>query len=446
MARPLVALVGRPNVGKSTLFNRMAGERRAIVFDAPGTTRDRTYGITDWNGRTFDFVDTGGLQSDDEIERSDISAIWRGTREQAELAIGEADVIVFLVDGRDGLIAADEHVADILRASGKPIVLGVNKAESQERRDNAVEFYALGLGEPIPISAFHGHGTGDLLDKVVESLPPGDEEEDDDTPKIAIVGRPNVGKSALLNALLGKQRSIVSPISGTTRDPIDTPVVWNGQQVTLIDTAGIRRRGKVEHGDVEQYSVIRSMKAIGRCDVAILVIDAVEGFTAQDLHIAGYVQEEAKGLVVVVNKWDAIEKDNDTMDEYKEKAAESLDFMAYAPLVFISALTGQRVPKVPETVLEVLEERNKRVATGQLNRIIREAIIAHPPSESSRGRYLKFSYATQPRVAPPTFIFFVNDPKLLHFTYKRYLENRIRDEFGFIGTPIRMSFRGKNDK
>lgn len=446
MARPLVALVGRPNVGKSTLFNRMAGERRAIVFDAPGTTRDRTYGITDWNGRTFDFVDTGGLQSDDEIERSDISAIWRGTREQAELAIGEADVIVFLVDGRDGLIAADENVADILRASGKPVVLGVNKAESQERRDNAVEFYSLGLGEPIPISAFHGHGTGDLLDKVVAALPPGDDEEDDDTPKIAIVGRPNVGKSALLNALLGKQRSIVSPISGTTRDPIDTPVVWNGQQVTLIDTAGIRRRGKVEHGDVEQYSVIRSMKAIGRCDVAILVIDAVEGFTAQDLHIAGYVQEEAKGLVVVVNKWDAIEKDNDTMDEYKEKAAESLDFMAYAPLVFISALTGQRVPKVPETVLEVLEERNKRVATGQLNRIIREAIIAHPPSESSRGRYLKFSYATQPRVSPPTFIFFVNDPKLLHFTYKRYLENRIRDEFGFIGTPIRMSFRGKHDK
>lgn len=446
MARPLVALVGRPNVGKSTLFNRMAGERRAIVFDAPGTTRDRTYGITDWNGRTFDFVDTGGLQSDDEIERSDISAIWRGTREQAELAIGEADVIVFLVDGRDGLIAADENVADILRASGKPVVLGVNKAESQERRDNAVEFYSLGLGEPIPISAFHGHGTGDLLDKVVAALPPGDDEEDDDTPKIAIVGRPNVGKSALLNALLGKQRSIVSPISGTTRDPIDTPVVWNGQQLTLIDTAGIRRRGKVEHGDVEQYSVIRSMKAIGRCDVAILVIDAVEGFTAQDLHIAGYVQEEAKGLVVVVNKWDAIEKDNDTMDEYKEKAAESLDFMAYAPLVFISALTGQRVQKVPETVLEVLEERNKRVATGQLNRIIREAIIAHPPSESSRGRYLKFSYATQPRVAPPTFIFFVNDPKLLHFTYKRYLENRIRDEFGFIGTPIRMSFRGKNDK
>ena len=446
MARPLVALVGRPNVGKSTLFNRMLGERRAIVFDAPGTTRDRTYGITDWNGRTFDFVDTGGLQSDDEIERSDISAIWRGTKEQAQLAIGEADVIVFLVDGRDGLIAADVSVAEMLRASGKPVVLGVNKAESQERRDNAVEFYALGIGEPIAISAFHGHGTGDLLDRVVESFPPGGDEEDDDTPKIAIVGRPNVGKSALLNALLGKQRSIVSDVSGTTRDPIDTPFEWEGTQLTLIDTAGIRRRGRIEHGEVEQYSVIRSMKAIGRCDIAVLVIDAVEGFTAQDLHIAGYVQEESKGLVVVVNKWDAVEKDTDTMSEFREEAARVLDFMAYAPVVFISALTGSRVPKVPEAVIEVLAEREKRVSTGQLNRVIREAILAHPPSESSRGRYLKFSYATQPRTAPPTFVFFVNDPKLLHFTYKRYLENQLRKEFGFIGTPIRMSFRGKNDK
>jgi len=424
----------------------MLGERRAIVFDAPGTTRDRTYGITDWNGRTFDFVDTGGLQSDDEIERSDISAIWRGTKEQAQLAIGEADVIVFLVDGRDGLIAADVSVAEMLRASGKPIVLGVNKAESQERRDNAVEFYALGIGEPIAISAFHGHGTGDLLDRVVESFPPGDEEEDDDTPKIAIVGRPNVGKSALLNALLGKQRSIVSDVSGTTRDPIDTPFEWEGTQLTLIDTAGIRRRGRIEHGEVEQYSVIRSMKAIGRCDIAVLVIDAVEGFTAQDLHIAGFVQEESKGLVVVVNKWDAVEKDTDTMSEFREEAARVLDFMAYAPVVFISALTGSRVPKVPEAVIEVLAEREKRVATGQLNRVIREAILAHPPSESSRGRYLKFSYATQPRTSPPTFVFFVNDPKLLHFTYKRYLENQLRKEFGFIGTPIRMSFRGKNDK
>jgi GTP-binding protein len=446
VARPLVALVGRPNVGKSTLFNRLIGERRAIVFDAPGTTRDRSYGYTDWNGRTFDVVDTGGLQSDDEIERSDIAAIWRGTRDQAELAIAAADVIVFLVDGRDGLIAADENVAELLRASGKPIVLGVNKAESRERRDNAVEFYALGIGDPIAISAFHGHGTGDLLDAIVALLPPGDDHEDDETPKIAIIGRPNVGKSALLNALLGQQRAIVSPVSGTTRDPLDTPMVWNGENVTLIDTAGIRRRGRVEHGEVEQYSVLRSMKAISRCDVAILVIDATEGFTAQDLHIAGYVQEEAKGLVVAVNKWDAVEKDTDTMAEYTEKAASALDFMAYAPLVFISALTGQRIDKLPEMVLTVLEERNKRVPTGQLNRVIREAMVTHPPSEASRGRYLKFSYATQPRVAPPTFIFFVNDAKLVHFGYRRYLENQIRKEFGFIGTPIRFSFRGKNDE
>jgi len=445
VARPLVALVGRPNVGKSTLFNRMIGERRAIVFDAPGTTRDRTYGVTDWNGRNFDLVDTGGLQSDNEIERSDIAGIWRGTREQAELAISEADVIVFLVDGRDGLIAADEHVADMLRTSGKPIVLGVNKAESQERRDNAVEFYALGVGEPITISAFHGHGSGDLLDAVVAAFPPGDEEEEDDNPKIAIVGRPNVGKSALLNALIGQPRAIVSPVSGTTRDPIDTPFEWEGKPLTLIDTAGIRRRGRIDHGEIEQYSVIRSMKAISRCDVAVLVIDAVERITAQDLHIAGFVQEEAKGLIVVINKWDAIEKDNDTMGEYQKEAAKALDFMSYAPIVFISALTGQRVAKVPEAALQVLAERERRISTPQLNRVIREAMVAHPPSEASRGRYLKFSFATQPRTGPPTFVFFVNDPKLLHFSYRRYLENQIRKEFGFVGTPIRMSFRGKND-
>lgn len=446
MARPLVALVGRPNVGKSTLFNRLIGERRAIVFDAPGTTRDRTYGVTDWGGRTFDIVDTGGLLSEHEIAQSDITTIVRGTRDQAELAIDQADLIVFMVDSRDGLIAADEDVAELLRRSGKPIVLAVNKAESRTRRDDAVEFYAFGLGEPIPISAYHGHGTGDLLDAVVAALPPGDaDEEEDENPKIAIVGRPNVGKSALLNALIGQPRAIVAPVPGTTRDPLDTPFEWEGQKLTLIDTAGIRRRGRVEHGEVEQYSVIRSMKAISRCDVAILVIDAVEGITAQDLHIAGYVQEEAKGLVVAVNKWDAVEKDGNTMKGYREEIAEALDFMAYAPLVFISALTGQRVAQVPEMVLQVLSEREKRVPTGQLNRVIRAAIDEHPPAESARGRYLKFSYATQPRTSPPTFVFFVNDPKLLHFSYRRYLENRLRAEFGFAGTPIRLSFRGKND-
>ena len=446
MARPLVALVGRPNVGKSTLFNRLIGERRAIVFDRPGTTRDRTYGTTEWNGRTFDLVDTGGVQAEHEIDKSDLGAIMRGTRNQALLAIDEADVIVFLVDGRSGLIAGDEEVAELLRRSGKPVVLGVNKAESLALRDESVEFYAFGIGEPIPISAYHGHGSGDLLDRIVEALPPGeDEDEGDERPKIAIVGRPNVGKSSLLNALLRQERAIVNPIAGTTRDPLDTEFEWEGHKLTLIDTAGIRRRGRVEHGDIEEYSVIRSMRAIGRCDVAVLLIDAVEGFTAQDQHIAGYVQEESKGLVVAVNKWDALEKDTHTIEEFREEAAKKFDFMAYAPVVFISALTGQRVHQVPQMALEVLAEREKRVPTPQLNRLIRSAMADHPPSQSERGRYLKFNYATQPRTSPPTFVFFVNDPKLLHFTYKRYLENRIRQEFGFIGTPIRMSFRGKND-
>ncbi|MDP9371954.1 MAG: ribosome biogenesis GTPase Der, partial [Chloroflexota bacterium] len=436
---------GRPNVGKSTLFNRLVGERRAIVFDEPGTTRDRTYGTSDWNGRTFDLVDTGGLQSEAEIARSSSAAIARGTREQAQLAIAEADVIVFLVDSRDGLLPADEEVADVLRRSDKPTIVAVNKAESAARRDDAVEFYALGLGEPLPISAYHGTAVGDLLDRIVEALPPAEEEPEDEAPAVAIVGRPNVGKSALLNALLGRQRAIVSNVPGTTRDPIDTPFEWRGHRLTLIDTAGIRRRGRVEHGNVEQYSVIRSMKAISRCDVAVLVIDATEGFTAQDLHIAGYVQEEAKGIVVAINKWDAVEKDTRTMDEYREGAAEALDFMPYAPLLFISALTGQRVDQVPETVLQVLDERNKRVPTAQLNRTIRTAIAEHPPA-TKRNEHLRFFYATQPRVAPPTFVFFINDPKMLHFTYRRYLENRLRAEFGFIGTPIRMSFRGRGEE
>jgi GTP-binding protein len=444
VAKPLVALVGRPNVGKSTLFNRLIGERRAIVFDQPGTTRDRTYGEADWNGVTFDVVDTGGLLSEAEIARSDLAAIARGTREQARLAIEEADAIVFLVDSRDGVIPADEEVADLLRRSEKPVLLAVNKAESAGRREDAVEFYSLGLGEPIPISAYHGSGTGDLLDQVVAALPPAAEEPEDETPKIAIVGRPNVGKSALLNALLGQPRAIVSHIPGTTRDPLDTRFIWEGRPLTLIDTAGIRRRGRVEHAGVEQYSVIRSMKAISRSDVALLVIDAIEGITAQDLHIAGYVNDEAKGIVVVVNKWDAVEKDAGTMEAYRERVMEALDFMPYAPLVFTSALHGQRVAKVPELALAVIAEREKRVPTPQLNRVVREAIAAHPPPDK-RGRGLKFYYATQPRTAPPTFVFFVNDPKMLHFGYRRYLENRLRDAFGFMGTPIRISFRGRGE-
>lgn len=445
MAKPLVALVGRPNVGKSTLFNRLIGERQAIVFDEPGTTRDRTYGGTDWNGRDFDLVDTGGLQSEAEIAASSAAEIARGTRDQAQLAIDESDVVVFVTDSRDGLIPNDHEVADILRRSDKPIVLAVNKAESATQRDNALEFYALGLGEPIPISAYHGNGVGDLLDAIVSALPPATEEVEEDAPKIAIVGRPNVGKSALLNALLGQQRAIVSEVAGTTRDTIDTVFEWEGQRLILIDTAGIRRRGRIEHRAIEQYSVIRSMKAIERCDVALLVIDAIEGFTAQDLHIAGYIEEETKGVIVIVNKWDAIEKDTHTMDEFREDAARQLDFMPYTPLLFTSALYSQRVVKIPALVMEVMAEREKRVPTAQLNKTIRSAFAEHPPA-TKRDRPLRFFYATQPRTSPPTFVFFVNDPKLLHFGYRRYLENRLRAEFGFMGTPVRISFRGRGEE
>lgn len=445
MPKPLVALVGRPNVGKSTLFNRIVGERRAIVFDEPGTTRDRTYGESDWNGVEFDLIDTGGLQSEAAIAASDIGAIVRGTRVQAQLAIEEADAIVIVVDGRDGLLPADLEVADQLRRSNKPLIVAVNKAENQERREAAVEFYNLGLGEPIPVSAYHGTGVGDLLDAIVAVLAPGEPDADDGAPRIAIVGRPNVGKSALLNALLGQERSIVSDVPGTTRDPVDTRVLWNDQPVVLIDTAGIRRRGRVEHAAVEQYSVIRSMKAISRADVAILVFDAVEGLTAQDLHIAGFINEEAKGIIVALNKWDAVEKDSFTMETYRDKVAEELDFMPFAPVVFISALYGQRVAKLPDLVFEVIAERNRRVPTARLNRTIREALVAHP-APGRHGKALKFYYATQPRVAPPTFVFFVNDPKVIHFTYRRFLENQLRAEFGFTGTPIRLSFRGKGDE
>lgn len=445
MPKPLVALVGRPNVGKSTLFNRIVGERRAIVFDEPGTTRDRTYGEADWNGVEFELIDTGGLQSEAEIAASDIGTIVRGTRAQARLAIEEADAIVVVVDGRDGLLPADLEVADELRSSNKPLIVAVNKAENTERREAAVEFYNLGLGDPIAVSAYHGAGVGDLLDAIVEVLQPGDSDVEDGAPRIAIVGRPNVGKSALLNALLGRERAIVSAIPGTTRDPVDTRVTWNEREVVLIDTAGIRRRGRVDHAAVEQYSVIRSMKAIARADVAILVLDAVEGVTAQDLHIAGFINDEAKGIIVALNKWDAVTKDSSTMEAYREKLAEELDFMPYAPVLFISALYGQRVTKVPDLVFEVLAERNRRVPTARLNRIIREALAAHP-APGRHGKVLKFYYATQPRVAPPTFVFFVNDPKIIHFTYRRFLENQLRAEFGFAGTPIRLSFRGREDE
>lgn len=445
MTKPIVAIVGRPNVGKSTLFNRLVGERRAIVEDLPGTTRDRMYGTTEWGGVEFTIVDTAGLQEDNEIDTTNATTaeIARGTRQQAQLAIDEADVILFMVDAKSGMTAGDQEVADMLRRTDKPTILVANKADSTERREAAVEFYNLGLGEMYPMSAYHGSGTGDVLDKIVESLPESEEEEETEGPRIAIVGRPNVGKSRLLNSVLGQERAIVSDMPGTTRDSLDTQVVWAGQPITLIDTAGIRRRGRIETG-IERYSVLRSMRAIDRCDVVLLLIDAVEGFTAQDLHIAGYCEEQKKGIVVVVNKWDLVEKDATTMDEYRERAREVLDFMPYAPLVFISAKFGQRIHQTLDNALAVVAERDKRVPTAALNRVLRESVSKHPPP-SRPGRWMKFYYATQVDTTPPTFVYFCNDPEALHFSYRRYLENELRKEFGFYGTPIRMSFRGRDE-
>jgi GTP-binding protein len=442
VSRPIVAIVGRPNVGKSTLFNRLVGERQAIVEDVPGTTRDRVYGTAEWGGVEFTVVDTAGLQDDREISSSQ-SSIARHTREQAQMAVEEADVIVFLVDSKSGLTSGDHEVADMLRRTDKPTILGANKADTLTRRDDAVEFYNLGLGEPFAFSAYHGTGTGELLDRIVEALPEVEEEPETEGPNIAIVGRPNVGKSRLLNALLGQERAIVSDVPGTTRDTLDTQLMWAGQPITLVDTAGIRRRGRVEAG-IERYSVLRSMRAIDRADVVLLVIDANERFTAQDLHIAGYVEEQKKGIVVVVNKWDLIEKDSSTMDEYRDKARDALDFMPYAPLVFISAKFGQRVQQVLETALHVVDERQKRVPTAGLNKLLREAVAHHPPA-SKPGKWIKFYYATQVDVAPPTFVFFCNDPAQLHFSYRRYLENELRKEYSFTGTPIRLSFRGRKE-
>jgi GTP-binding protein len=442
--KPIVAIVGRPNVGKSALFNRLIGERIAIVEDEPGTTRDRVYGTTDWRGMEFTLVDTGGLQDEEEIEASTVAEIARRTRDQARSAIGEADVIVFMVDSKSGMTAGDYEVADLLRRTDKPTILGANKADNLERRDSVYEFFELGLGQPIALSALHGSGTGDLLDAIVEALPHSEEEDQEfDGPAIAIVGRPNVGKSRLVNALLGQERAIVSDVPGTTRDSLDTHLEWNGVPVTLIDTAGIRRRGRVETG-IEQYSVLRSMRAIDRSDVVLMVVDATEPFTAQDLHIAGYVEEQKKGIVVVVNKWDLIEKDTYTMDEYRALAAKELVFVPYAPIAFISAKYGQRVHQVVDLALEVVQERKKRIPTSALNKMLREAVANHPPSSKS-GKPIKFFYGTQVDIEPPTFVFFCSDPKAIHFSYRRYLENKLREQFAFTGTPIRISFRGRED-
>jgi GTP-binding protein len=428
------------------LFNRLVGERRAIVQNEPGTTRDRVYGTAEWVGVEFTVIDTGGLMDDDELPSNSSDAetvIHQQTRAQANSAIDEADVIVFLVDSKTGPTSGDIEIAALLRRADKPTILAANKAESPERRVSVYEFYELGLGEPIAVSAYHGNGTGDLLDKIVEGMPDVEEEEETEGPRIAIVGRPNVGKSRLLNALLGQERAIVSDMPGTTRDSLDTIIEWEDQPITLIDTAGIRRRGRVDHG-IERFSVMRSMRAIDRADVVLLVIDATEDFTAQDLHIAGYVEEQKKGMVVVVNKWDLIEKDSKTMDVYLARARAQLDFMPYASVIFISAKFGQRVGQVLDAALKVISERKRRVSTAALNKMLRDAVAKHQPP-SKPGKWLKFYYATQADTSPPTFIFFCNDPTMIHFGYRRYLENELRENFGFDGTPLRISFRGRHE-
>ncbi len=453
--KPVVALVGRPNVGKSTLFNRLVGRRTAIVEDLPGTTRDRIYGDSDWNGVGFTVIDTGGLEAPGDLVRrrhnsadapvTDSALFVEEIQNQARVALEEADAIIFVVDGKEGFTAADLEIADVLRMSEKPLFVAVNKAESKQRQLDAVEFWNLGLGEPYPISAYHGDGTGDLLDVVVAVLPeyPFDEEKDRHT-SIAIVGRPNVGKSSLLNALMGTERSIVSDVPGTTRDPIDTEIMWNREPITLIDTAGIRRRGRVEQG-IEQYSVLRSMRSIDRADVALLLIDAVDGVTAQDAHVAGYVLEKMKGVVVVVNKWDALEKDTNTMIEFTKVIRMELKFLDYVPVIYISAKTGQRVGSVLPTAIEVAAARKHRLGTSELNTMIRTAYES-VQAPSKNGRQLRIYYATQAEAEPPTFVLFVNDPELIHFSYERFLENRIREYYPFLGTPIRLVFRAAQQR
>jgi len=431
---PIVALVGRPNVGKSALFNRLVGERLAIVQDRPGTTRDRLYGEAEWAGRAFTVVDTGGIMA---APTDDLSA---QVQAQAQLAIDEADVILFLVDVLTGVTPDDYELADVLRRSKKPVIVVVNKADNAERRLAANEFYALGLEQLFAVSALHGTGTGDLLDAVVESFPPAPEEEAPARIGIAIIGRPNVGKSSLLNAILGQDRTIVSPIPGTTRDAIDMDLAWRGNDITLIDTAGIRRRGAIEPG-LEKYSVLRALRAINRADVVLLVLDATDGVTAQDAHVAGYILEENKSVVVVVNKWDVAGKEPGAEGEFRRMVQETLKFLPYVPVLFVSALRRRGIPQVVDAALRVREARFQRLSTGELNDLVRDAVAAHAPP-SKWGQRLRFYYATQARVDPPTFVFFVNDTRLVHFSYERYLENRIRERYPFEGTPIRLEFRG----
>lgn len=447
MNKPVVVLVGRPNVGKSTLFNRLAGEPLSIVDGVPGTTRDRLLAEADWNGITFHIIDTGGIDPStggkDPLSVGSADYIQQ-IRSQAEVALQEADAVLFITDAAAGVTPADQEVAQILRRNQQqrdgipwpPLFLVVNKADGEALRQQAVQFYELGLGEPYPISALHGTGTGDLLDALVASFNLEGAEEEDDSVKIAIVGKPNVGKSSLLNRLLGEERAIVSPIAGTTRDAIDTQFEYEGIPITLIDTAGIRRRGRIEPG-VEKYSVIRSLRAIERADVALLLIDATSGITAQDAHIAGFILDAWKSAVVLVNKWDAIEKDNYTLNQFTEIIRRELNFMDYVPILSISALSGQRVDQVLPLALRVQEERLARLTTSELNRILHEAQDTHAATSRS-GRSLRIYYGTQVRSDPPTFMIYVNDPQLAHFSYLRYIENSLRARYPFVGTPIRI--------
>ncbi len=436
MSKPLVAIVGRPNVGKSTLFNKLIGRRLSIVEDTPGVTRDRIYADAEWLTHSFTLIDTGGI----EPESEDIIAVQM--RRQAELAIETADVIVFLVDGREGMTAADEEVAAMLRKSNKPVVLAVNKLDAPKFNDAIYEFYALGLGDPIIISAGQGLGLGDMLDEVCAHFPEETAEEGEHPLNIAVVGKPNVGKSSLVNAILGEDRCIVSNIPGTTRDAVDTLFTVDGEPFVLVDTAGIRRKRAVEDETIERYSVIRSLAAVRRADVVLIVVDAEQGLSEQDVKIAGYVHEEGKPSVLVVNKWDLIEKDTNTMNKFKKDMQVDLAFMDYVPFLFISAKTGQRVNKLLSAAKESYAQSIRRITTGTLNDIVNEAIsMTEPPAMS--GKRLKIYYATEVSVQPPTFVIFVNDEVLVHFSYKRYMENYFRKTFGFQGTPIKIIFRNR---
>ena len=434
MAKPIVAIVGRPNVGKSTLFNRIAEKRVSIVDDTPGVTRDRIYADAEWTGHEFALVDTGGIDFDEN------DALLPAMRNQAKLAMEEADVILFVVDGKVGITEVDQQIVGMLRTAKKPVVLAVNKVDSIKGIPDSYEFYGLGLGEPIAVSAVNALNLGDLLDAIVKELPTEVEVADEpDTIRVAVVGRPNVGKSSLVNALLGEERLVVSNIPGTTRDAVDTYFKQDGVTFVFVDTAGMRRRGKIDAA-LERYSVIRSLRAIDRADVVLMLIDAAEGVSEQDKKIAGYVHESGRASVLVVNKWDLVPKDGKTSLRYTETMRQELGFMQYSPVVFLSALTKQRVSRIPEVVKYVAEQHAMRVSTSLLNQVVRDAVGINPPP-SDRGRKLKIYYATQASVKPPTIVFFVNDPELMHFSYLRFLENKLREAFGFEGTPLKLVVR-----